>query len=104
MDATEMSDVVDIRGRTGAATAAAGPTWRFSRVSHGTRLVFADLHNHSLLSDGTGDPAEAFASMQRSGIEVAAFTEHARMGAGLKFLPCGDGVTGHACRSVLGID
>ena len=103
-----MSDVVDIRSRTGTppslhGTGPAPPDVRrrisrFSRVSHGTRLVFADLHNHSALSDGAGDPEDAFASMRRSGIEVAALTEHARMGQELPFLPCGDGLTGTACR------
>ena len=40
---------------------------RLSRLTTGTRLVHADLHNHTLLSDGDGDPAEAFASMRSAG-------------------------------------
>jgi hypothetical protein len=40
------------------------------------RLVHADLHNHSLLSDGTGDPAMAFQSMREAGLDVAALTDH----------------------------
>ena len=50
---------------------------RRSRLSRGTQLVHADLHNHSLLSDGDGDPALAFASMRSAGLDVAALTDHA---------------------------
>lgn len=50
---------------------------RKSRISRGTRLVHADLHNHTLLSDGDGDPALAFASMRSAGLDVAALTDHA---------------------------
>ncbi len=45
----------------------------------GTQLVHADLHNHSLLSDGAGDPAEAYASMRAAGLDVAALTDHATL-------------------------
>jgi hypothetical protein len=49
-----------------------GPTQEFStsrrsRLFPGTRLVHADLHNHTLYSDGDGDPARAFASMRAAG-------------------------------------
>jgi hypothetical protein len=50
---------------------------RQSSISHGTRLVHADLHNHTLMSDGGGDPALAFASMRDAGLDVAALTDHA---------------------------
>jgi len=50
---------------------------RQSRISGGTTLVHADLHNHTLLSDGDGDPALAFASMRSAGLDVAALTDHA---------------------------
>ncbi|RYJ01850.1 MAG: hypothetical protein EON52_20710, partial [Actinomycetales bacterium] len=50
---------------------------RTSRLTSGTRLVHADLHNHSLLSDGDGDPALAFQSMRDAGLDVAALTDHA---------------------------
>lgn len=50
---------------------------RASRLTRGTRLVHADLHNHTLLSDGDGDPALAFASMRGAGLDVAALTDHA---------------------------
>ncbi len=50
---------------------------RRSRISGGTTLVHADLHNHTLLSDGDGDPALAFDSMRAAGLDVAALTDHA---------------------------
>lgn len=52
---------------------------RRSRISRGTHLVHADLHNHTLLSDGDGDPAKAFASMRSAGLDVAALTDHATL-------------------------
>lgn len=68
---------------TGAiASASTAPTVgasRRSRISTGTRLVHADLHNHTLLSDGDGDPALAFASMRNAGLDVAALTDHATL-------------------------
>jgi hypothetical protein len=50
---------------------------RRSRLTRGTTLVHADMHNHTLLSDGDGDPASAFASMRAAGLDVAALTDHA---------------------------
>jgi hypothetical protein len=50
---------------------------RASRITTGTTLVHADLHNHTLLSDGDGDPARAFDSMRSAGLDVAALTDHA---------------------------
>src|SRR3954470_19467534 len=41
------------------------------------RLLFADLHNHSLNSDGRGDPEQAFAQLREAGLDVAALTDHA---------------------------
>ncbi|HEX2809760.1 MAG TPA: DUF3604 domain-containing protein [Kineosporiaceae bacterium] len=41
------------------------------------QLLFADLHNHSLLSDGRGDPELAFQQMRDAGLDVAALTDHA---------------------------
>jgi hypothetical protein len=52
-------------------------TSRASRLFPGTRVAHADLHNHTLYSDGAGDPALAFASMRDAGIDVAALTDHA---------------------------
>ena len=52
-------------------------TARASRLFPGPWLAHADLHNHTWLSDGRGDPERAFASMRESGLDVAALTDHA---------------------------
>jgi hypothetical protein len=57
---------------------------RLSRITRGTLLVHADLHNHTLLSDGAGDPAEAFPSMREAGLDVAALTDQAVRGAAVE--------------------
>ena len=59
------------RPRTGAS--------RTSRVTKGTVLLHADMHNHTLLSDGDGKPGRAFASMRSAGLDVAALTDHATL-------------------------
>jgi hypothetical protein len=52
--------------------------WRHSRLrADDAFLVVADLHNHTLLSDGRGDPERAFAQMRAAGLDVAALTDHA---------------------------
>jgi hypothetical protein len=60
----------------------AGPdAWGTSRVSRlfpGWWLAHADLHNHTWLSDGAGDPRLAFASMRSAGLDVAALSDHSR--------------------------
>ena len=61
--------------RTGRALATGAS--RASRITGGTTLVHADLHNHTLLSDGDGDPELAFDSMRSAGLDVAALTDHA---------------------------
>ncbi|GAA3291931.1 DUF3604 domain-containing protein [Dactylosporangium vinaceum] len=43
----------------------------------GEHLLHADLHNHTLLSDGAGSAEDAFASMRAAGLDVAALTDHA---------------------------
>ncbi|MGH3945742.1 MAG: hypothetical protein ACRDSI_11945, partial [Pseudonocardiaceae bacterium] len=58
-----------------------GGAARDSRISRGTVLVHADMHNHTLLSDGAGDPEAAFPSMRDAGLDVAALTDHAIRGA-----------------------
>lgn len=50
---------------------------RLSRLTDDGTLVYADLHNHSLLSDGLGDPEQAFDQMRAAGLDVAALTDHA---------------------------
>lgn len=40
------------------------------------RLLHADLHNHTRLSDGEGWAEDAFASMRSAGLDVAAVTDH----------------------------
>jgi hypothetical protein len=52
--------------------------WRRSRLrGDDAFLVVADLHNHTLMSDGRGDPERAFAQMRAAGLDVAALTDHA---------------------------
>ena len=63
---------------------------RTSRITRGTHLLHADLHNHTLLSDGDGDPALAFDSMRAAGLDVAALTDHATLSDNL----LGDVLTG----------
>jgi hypothetical protein len=53
-------------------------TSRASRLFPGARLVHADLHNHTRLSDGAGDPERAFECLRRAGLDVAAITDHSR--------------------------
>jgi hypothetical protein len=53
-------------------------TSRRSRLFPGPFLIHADLHNHTWLSDGQGDPARAFASLRAAGLDAAALTDHAR--------------------------
>src|SRR3954470_2712219 len=64
-------------------TAPSGPdAWGTSRVSRlfpsDGVLVHADLHNHTTLSDGSGDPARTFGSLRSAGLDVAAITDHSR--------------------------
>jgi hypothetical protein len=82
----------------GAATVDRG-----SRLSPGQRVVHADLHNHTLLSDGAGDPAEAFASMRAAGLDVAALTDHATISEYLPESPCVVDPSGGGCQSLAGI-
>ncbi|MGH3685925.1 MAG: CehA/McbA family metallohydrolase [Pseudonocardiaceae bacterium] len=57
---------------------------RLSRISRGTLLVHADLHNHTVLSDGAGEPEAAFPAMRDAGLDVAALTDHATRGASVE--------------------
>ena len=58
------------------ATLATGAS-RTSRLTRGTTLLHADLHNHSLMSDGDGDPAAAFAMF---GVYRERVDQHLRIG------------------------
>ena len=51
-------------------------TNRRSPLIPGRLLVHADLHNHTLISDGAGEPELAYESMRNSGLDVAAVTDH----------------------------
>jgi hypothetical protein len=90
-----------LRLPTGLGPVDAYGTTRASRLFPGTLLAHADLHNHTLLSDGAGDPGEAFASMRDAGLDVAALTDHSTVGEYLPTSPChGDS----NCQSFVGID
>ncbi len=62
------SDAVDAYG-----------TRRVSPLLPGYALVHADLHNHTRLSDGRGDPRLAFDSMRAAGLDAAAITDHTNL-------------------------
>jgi predicted metal-dependent phosphoesterase TrpH len=49
-----------------------------SRLVPGPFLAHADLHNHTRLSDGRGDPAAAFPALRAAVLDVAAITDHAQ--------------------------
>ncbi len=51
-------------------------TGRASPLAAGFSVIHADLHNHTQLSDGAGDPRRAFASMREAGLDAAAITDH----------------------------
>jgi hypothetical protein len=74
-------------------------TSRRSRLFPGPFLVHADLHNHTRLSDGRGDPAAAFPALRAAGLDVAAITDHARWASvlfGLGDAPGSIGIDRHA--------
>lgn len=79
----------------GALAAPLGPATQFdtSRSSvlfPRTRLIHIDLHNHTLYSDGDGDPALAFESMRAAGLDAAALTDHSTVSKALQDIgtPC----------------
>lgn len=47
-----------------------------SRLGGAGLLAHADLHNHTWLSDGRGDPALALPALRNEGLDVAALTDH----------------------------
>lgn len=95
-----------------AAALGAGGIGRRSRLfDDGTRVALADLHNHTRLSDGRGDPGDAYGSLRAQGLDIAALTDHAIVGHGplSDFDPCAalpDAGRGHKdrCRSVIGLN
>ena len=49
--------------------------------SEGPRVLWADLHGHSALSDGTGTPADYYAyARDVAGLDIAALTDHDHWG------------------------
>jgi hypothetical protein len=80
-----------------SARLAAPDAWGTSRASRlfpGCWLAHADLHNHTRLSDGAGDPALAFGSMREAGLDVAALTDHSRWASAFLDLRKAPGWTG----------
>jgi hypothetical protein len=76
-------------------------TSRRSRLFPGPWLVHADLHNHTWLSDGAGDPGLAFACLRAAGLDVAAITDHSRWASaflGVVGAPGWTGIDGRAWR------
>jgi hypothetical protein len=45
----------------------------------GMQAYFGDLHNHSSYSDGTGTPADAFATARANGLDFFALTDHSSL-------------------------
>ena len=76
-------------------------TSRASRLFPGIALAHADLHNHSLHSDGDGDAALAFGLMRDAGLDIAALTDHSALQWGLPQDAC---LANKDCKSVAGID
>lgn len=75
-------------------------TARESKLFPGTYLAHADLHNHSLHSDGDGVPAQAFASMRAAGLDIAALTDHSTLSWGVPQNVCPNS----DCQSLAGIN
>ena len=81
-------------------------TSRVSRLFPGCWLAHADLHNHSRLSDGAGDPRLAYGSMRAAGLDVAALTDHSRWASlflDLRKAPGWTGIDGRAWRQTIAL-
>lgn len=100
--ASVTSGAVLLSRPSGAAGARLGPSAdtaaaRTSKLDPSLRLVHADLHNHTLLSDGDGRAEDAFETMRSHGLDVAALTDHSGVGKVL-------GPTCQGCDAAIGID
>jgi hypothetical protein len=81
-------------------------TSRASRLFPGRWLAHADLHNHTWLSDGAGDPRLAFGSLRDAGLDVAALSDHSRWASaflGLAKAPGWTGIDGRAWRQTIAL-
>ena len=58
-------------------------TARRSPLLPGLQLAFTDMHNHTLFSDGDGDPAAAYVTMRDAGVDAAALTDHSTVSKAL---------------------
>lgn len=88
------------------ATARGAGAQRRSALFPGVRLVHADLHNHSHLSDGAGDPSVFHSLLRAAGIDIAALTDHTVAAFGRRdFCAPVPDVVGETnpCRSILGM-
>ena len=89
---------------TGALAAGPRPVGaaRRSRLhpKDGRFVVHADLHNHTLLSDGAGRADQAFGQMRKAGLDVAALTDHAVMAKNGGTVTCASG----GCTAIMGIN
>jgi hypothetical protein len=77
MPGTARAGATTVAGTRSAAPASGAA--RASLISQGTILVHADMHNHTVMSDGDGSAELAFASMREAGLDVAALTDHATL-------------------------
>ncbi len=64
-------------------------TARASRLFPREYCVHTDMHNHSLLSDGDGQPSSFYGLMRESGVDAAALTDHSVVSDLLPFSHCG---------------
>lgn len=84
-------------------------TSRVSRLDRRELLAHADLHNHTQLSDASGDPSLAYRSMFDAGLDVAALTDHTVAAIALgspgvcEFVPTPPFGSTDPCRSTLGV-
>jgi hypothetical protein len=91
-----------LRGRPGRGAE------RRSGLLPGLRLVHGDLHNHSHLSDGTGDSGLVHDRLRAAGIDVAALTDHTVAASAFDRDVCAPvpSVVGerNECRALFGMD